>query len=461
MKSPGYPILVRLGVPIGAVIVLCVVAVALVENTLTRILVTLATLAVVGFILAGISARLRRLAIQGRRVGSLEGPRHISEAPEREISEVAAGLRGAGERLAAATQELAVKRAQLDALVNAVEVGVVILDVEQRMTLINPAAARMMGSGPRDLRGQLVHEVVRAPAFLKFINDVMERPRLASAEMEFVADSRRAMRVTSVALTDRKSLITGAVVLLTDLTEMKRLESVRSDFAANVSHELRTPITNIKGYAETLLEIGLSDPELAVKFLKIVATNADRLGAIVDDILALTNLERSEADDTLVTSEGRLRPILEAARVQHATAAMAKQIEVLVEAPADLTGQVNARLLEQGVGNLIDNAVKYSPAGTRVHVKAERINSPVGPMLEISVADEGPGIAQEHLSRIFERFYRVDKARSREQGGTGLGLAIVKHIATAHGGQITVESTPGKGSTFRMSIPDPAGFTQS
>ncbi len=447
--------------PIAGVLVLCVIAVTQTENVGTRWLVTIAAIAVIGFILAGFSARLRRLAVQTRRVGTLHGPRYVTAAPEREVTEVVLGLRNVGDRLAAATTELHTSRAQLDALVNAVDVGVVILDSEQRMVRVNPAAARILAAGSRDLRGQLVHEVVRAPAFLKFVTDVMDRPRLASAEMEIVADARRALRVTSAALTDGESRVNGVVVLLTDLTEMKRLESVRSDFAANVSHELRTPITNIKGYAETLLEIGLSDPELAGKFLRIVASNADRLGAIVDDILALTNLERSEADDTLVTADSALAPILEGARVQHAPAAFAKQMEVSIEVSPDLTGQVNARLLEQGVGNLIDNAVKYSPAGTRVHVRASRVPSPVGPMLEISVADEGPGIAPEHLSRIFERFYRVDKARSREQGGTGLGLAIVKHIATAHGGQIAVESTPGKGSTFRISIPDPAPLAKS
>src|SRR5690606_4043209 len=221
------------------------------------------------------------------------------------------------------------------------------------------------------------------------------------------------------------------------------------DFVANVSHELKTPVTSIKGFVETLLDGAKEDPVDSERFLRIIARQADRLHAIIEDLLALSKIEQSEDSEDLVLESARLKPLLDNALTTCQTVAQDRQIEVKLTCDPALKAQVNALLLEQAVVNLLDNAIKYSEPNSEVQVTAVD----KGNEIEIRVADRGPGIAEEHLSRIFERFYRVDRARSRKLGGTGLGLAIVKHIAQAHHGQVTVTSTVGAGSKFTIHLP--------
>ena len=230
---------------------------------------------------------------------------------------------------------------------------------------------------------------------------------------------------------------------------LQRLESLRSDFAANVSHELRTPITNIKGYIETLLEFGFDDRDEARRYLDIIRTNSSRLAAIVEDIMALSKFE-SDLDESLEELTSILLSDLFAdVGRQHEREAVAREIRVVVAPSGRLSIRGRRQLLEQAVSNLVSNAIRYSHPGTDVTLRAETDDG----RISIEVADEGPGIEPEHLPRLFERFYRVDKARSRAVGGTGLGLAIVKHIALKHGGNVEVLSEPGKGSVFRINLP--------
>jgi len=241
----------------------------------------------------------------------------------------------------------------------------------------------------------------------------------------------------------------GAVVVLNDVTRLKRLEAVRRDFVANVSHELKTPVTSIKGFAETLEDGALEDPEAARRFVRIIAGQADRLNSIIGDLLALSTLEQSEGESRLSLSEADVCDVLKVAVDVCEPRAQARNIHLSIDCATCLLGAVSPPLLEQAVVNLIDNAVKYSPEGSDVSVSLEEAADEV----VISVSDHGPGISREHVARLFERFYRVDKARSRDLGGTGLGLAIVKHIAQAQGGSVSVDSTVGKGSTFRIHLP--------
>jgi len=269
--------------------------------------------------------------------------------------------------------------------------------------------------------------------------------------------------------------------------EIQKLEQVRSDFVANVSHELRTPITSIKGFVETLRDGAMNDAEAATGFLDIIARQSDRLSNIIDDLLALSRLELSEGRQDVAMEPVPVADVLQAAVVTCSNAAETKRIRIDVAVAPGLTVQANAPLLEQGVTNLLDNAVKYSDVGTTVELTARTVTasngteggtaarpdvrqsgvpaaaeSPdgrpgrlvpgTGRIVEIRVTDHGSGIASEHLPRIFERFYRVDKGRSRSQGGTGLGLSIVKHIVNLHHGTVTVESEPGKGSTFAIRL---------
>ncbi len=234
-----------------------------------------------------------------------------------------------------------------------------------------------------------------------------------------------------------------------DVRQLRQLEKMRRDFVANVSHELKTPITSIKGFMETLLEGKTDDPEDVRRFLGIIAKQADRLDAIIEDLLSLSRLELEyERGDITLTRE-RISDVLKAAMHNCADKAAPKRIRMQLECPDLLSARINAPLLEQAVTNLIDNAVKYSDEDRNVEIAA----SETGKEVVISVRDEGHGIAEKYLTRIFERFYRVDKSRSRKLGGTGLGLSIVKHIAQAHGGTVSVQSEPGQGSTFSVHLP--------
>jgi two-component system phosphate regulon sensor histidine kinase PhoR len=242
---------------------------------------------------------------------------------------------------------------------------------------------------------------------------------------------------------------TGAVIVLRDMTRMRRLEDVRRDFVANVSHELKTPVTSIKGFVETLLDGAIQEPEQARRFLEIIAKHTDRLNAIIEDLLSLSRLEEDSDRRRISFQRERLLPILKAAAELAKVKADEKKISITISCDEQQAAKVNSILLEQAVLNLIDNAIKYSEPGDEIKVAAWQQDNTV----LISVEDRGSGIATEHLERIFERFYVVDKGRSRKLGGTGLGLAIVKHIAQVHGGSVTVKSALGKGSTFTIHLP--------
>jgi len=240
----------------------------------------------------------------------------------------------------------------------------------------------------------------------------------------------------------------GVVIVARAYVSERRLAGLKSDFVANVSHELKTPVTSIKGFAETLIDGALDNAEDAERFVRIIAGQADRLNSIIEDLLALSSLEIT-AEQGPTMSEASLADVLQVAVEVCEIKAQAKEIKLVLASKDCVLATVNPPLLEQAVVNLIDNAIKYSPAGSTVTVSCATGDGEV----HISVRDEGPGIPREHLSRLFERFYRVDKARSRDMGGTGLGLAIVKHIAQAHGGRAEVQSTLGQGSTFTIALP--------
>jgi two-component system phosphate regulon sensor histidine kinase PhoR len=217
-----------------------------------------------------------------------------------------------------------------------------------------------------------------------------------------------------------------------------------------VSHELRTPITSIKGFVETLIDGALHDPKDAERFLAIIAKQADRLNAIVEDLLSLARIEEDAEKEKVHRARSKVLDVLRDAVLGCETKASEKNISINLDCSTDLVADIDPQLIEQAVVNLIDNAVKYSEPGGRVSVGA----AVTGSSMTISVSDEGCGIEEKHLPRLFERFYRVDRARSRELGGTGLGLAIVKHISQAHGGRVTVQSVAGRGSTFTIHIPN-------
>jgi signal transduction histidine kinase len=250
-------------------------------------------------------------------------------------------------------------------------------------------------------------------------------------------------------VSDSQEIGTLAETLNQMAAQLKKLEAIRRDFVANVSHELKTPITSIRGFVETLLDGNTEGPKETEKFLKITLKQVDRLNAIIEDLLSLSRIEQESENSSISLESILIENIVTAATQSCETKAAEKNIRLGCFSQGGIIAKVNPILLEQAIVNLIDNAIKYSDAGSIISIRAVAMDGEVA----INVRDQGIGIAPEHLQRIFERFYRVDKARSRKHGGTGLGLAIVKHIAAAHGGRVWAESTPREGSTFTMCIP--------
>ncbi len=333
-------------------------------------------------------------------------------------------------------------------LTNMVE-GVFAVDMNQCILHINPAASRLLGMKPGEGRGRHILEMVRHIDLQEFIGLALTSEGVAERDVVFRDEEDRFIQLHGAALKDEAGATIGAVVVMNDITRLKRLESLRRDFVANVSHELKTPLTTLKGCVETLSDGAVANPEEARRFLGMMDRQVVRLEAMVDDLLVLSRLEHESERGGIVLESGPVHDVLSRTIQTFFDRAENKGIRLVLDCPSAIKAPINAALLEQAVGNLIDNAIKYSSEETTITVAAVVRDG----MVEIRVSDQGIGMEKRHLDRIFERFYRVDQARSRAQGGTGLGLAIVKHIALAHRGSVVVESTPGQGSTFTLRIP--------
>lgn len=379
----------------------------------------------------------------GQELTPIPLPDSIEMAELAEALNQVAGQRD--ERVRLATEQ----RNERDAILASMMEGVIAVDTDQRIISMNHAAGELFDCTPREVQGKSIRHAVRNPRLVEMIAEAQLGPESISREMLLtVRGDEKVLQAHATPLRSARDEVMGVLVVLDDITGLRRLEQVRSDFVANVSHELKTPITSIKGFVETILESEPS-PEEQRHFLEIVAKQADRLHAIIQDLLTLSRIEQEEEERDSILSAGTLLPVVQSAVQLCGAAAAAKELRVSVACPAYVRARINAPLLEQGLTNLIDNAIKYSERGAEVRVEVTEAQGEIS----IAVVDAGCGIAAQHLPRLFERFYRVDKARSRQLGGTGLGLAIVKHIAQTHGGRIEVESKPGAGSTFRITLP--------
>ncbi len=368
-----------------------------------------------------------------------------------EMETLAAAINAAGGELAGRMETILRQLAEQEAMLSSMDEGVLAVDGDGRILTLNDRCRELLGINGCEARGRLVHEVIRKPDLLTFLESALaENAGPVEGDIRLHDPHERSLRAHGTPLCDAARRPIGALIVLHDMTRLQQLENVRRDFVANVSHELRTPITSIKGFVETLIDGALvEEPENALRFLNIVLRQVNRLDAIIEDLLLLSNLERGVDQRAVRLQTGAIREVLVAACEMCDHRARAKDISVDLRCGEDLTAAINGPLLEQAVVNLVDNAVKYSEAGSRVEVSAEKV--PTGVM--IRVRDEGCGIEAQHLPRLFERFYRVDRARSRELGGTGLGLAIVKHVALAHRGEVAVESSLGRGSVFSIQLP--------
>ncbi|MFW5826578.1 MAG: HAMP domain-containing sensor histidine kinase [Alkalispirochaeta sp.] len=340
------------------------------------------------------------------------------------------------------------QRQQLEAILEAMVEGVLLVDGYHRITSMNPAAQRLFHTSElTNRRGEYrtLLEVIRNSELFDLVRSTFATASQQERRIVIYSNPPRHMQVHGTPLE-----IGGephALVVLNDITRLNELEQIRKEFVANVSHELKTPITSILGFVETLSEGALEETDQAHRFLDIIANQTHRLNAIIEDLLQLSRLEQNH--EQITTEEVQLQTLCRRVRDNVQFRAQEKQIRIR-EYPGTLTtARAAGSLLEQAITNLVDNAITYCPDGSTIDLTFERDAD----TLHITVADDGPGIPYVDQPRLFERFYRVDRARSRSMGGTGLGLAIVKHIAQAHGGSVAVESVPGQGSAFRISIP--------
>jgi len=336
-----------------------------------------------------------------------------------------------------------------EAVLAAMVEGVLVMDTQERLLNLNQAAEELLGINASQAVGRLLPEAIRNSRLLDLAAQTLSTLAPVEGDIVLAGDPEKHLQIHGSQLRDAKGRGIGAVLVLHDVTRLRSLENMRKEFVANVSHELKTPITLIQGFLETLLDGSAHKPEDSVRFMRIMSTQAERLNRIIEDLLNLSRLEQETEHGQIELSSQPLRPVLQSAQTICQVQAQAKHVTCEVDCPESLAVRINPRLLEQAVVNLIDNAIKYSSDGGRVEISARAENHEI----VIAVRDHGVGIEAEHLPRLFERFYRVDKGRSRELGGTGLGLAIVKHILQTHGGRTAVESVPGQGSTFSLYLP--------
>jgi two-component system phosphate regulon sensor histidine kinase PhoR len=378
-----------------------------------------------------------------------------SEHMSVEMAGLAASINAMAEQINRRIRVIIQQRNELEAVFSSMADSVVAIDADQKIIRMNQAAAALFSLPSEVVKGKAVEGVIRNAYLLEMIAFTLTHnlPQEQKVTL-FNGGEPILLQTHAVPLRDEDSKSMGMLLVMNDLTKLNRLENIRQDFVANVSHELKTPITAIKGYVETLLDGALDDQDNARRFLAIVVRQANRLDAIVDDLLTLSRIEDREKKEDIRLVTGAVDPVLESALQTCAVLADEKESVVQVDCDEALHAPMNLPLVEQAVINLLKNALTYSPGGSLITLRGHGSRNMQGEaFVHLSVIDNGPGIAKEHLPRLFERFYRCDKSRSRDQGGTGLGLAIVKHIAQVHNGTVEVESTPGKGSTFTITLP--------
>ncbi|MCY3932910.1 MAG: ATP-binding protein [Acidobacteria bacterium] len=410
---------------------------------------------------AGVALAAGRLAKRARsllaRAAALGSPPQAGDAVGGdEFARLEVLLEENEARFVEQVEQLKAERNRLTAVLGGMVEGVVAIDRDRQVLHLNAVAANWFGRPAPELAlGRPIYELSRQPEISGALIEAMEKRTQVSRTFALVrlagedgGPDRFELNASPLVSSRRDDeVVEGAVAVIHDITELERLESVRRDFVSNVSHELKTPLTAIHGYVETLLEADPIDGPTRGRFLRKIRRQSNRLGALVSDLLTLSRIECStEPPEKVLDLRSAVGEVLNLL----GPASEERGLELVAEFPdeaVEVVGEEEA--IRQALSNLVDNAVKYSSAGGSVLVRLRARNG----RAVLEVEDEGPGIASEHLDRIFERFYRVDRARSRELGGTGLGLAIVKNVARRHGGGVEVESERGQGSTFRLWLP--------
>jgi two-component system phosphate regulon sensor histidine kinase PhoR len=402
--------------------------------------------------------RIEQIAEFSQKIAAGNLSERIKVHEPDEIGKLGQSLNITADKLHGTIEQLTRERNKIEIVLSSMAEGVLATDQAKRLILINPAFSRIFNAGPPSGLGKTVLEATRNNELDEIVTSVLRQGEKIKRFASINFPEEKTFEVLAVPLFSKyvgndqtKATISGAMAVLHDITELKRLEAVRREFVANVSHELRTPLAAIKGYAETLLDGALEDdPDHRRGFVEVIHHNADRLARITEDLLALSTVEASgfRLQSSRVHISDAIEEVLPV--IKEPAAKKGQTIEVSV--PPDLPHVLaDTERINQVLVNLLNNAIKFTPEGGRITISVRVV--PGSSMIEVAVSDNGVGIPRKDLPRIFERFYRVDKARSRELGGTGLGLAIVKHIVEAHGGKVWVESTLGQGSTFTFTLP--------
>ena len=363
------------------------------------------------------------------------------------LRQVRAEARAEVAKLLQAEEKAALElQTQQEALFDSMAEGLILLDENRRIRIANRAFGQLFQL-TTDIRSRTLLEALRLHELIDLLDILDTQKQVLGRDLKLSHPNELWLQVNGSAIFDAAGGRRGTVLVFHDLTRLKQLERARQEFVANVSHELRTPLSLIKGYVETLLEGAKDNPEISTKFLQTIDRNAERLRLLIEDLLTISELESGRV--RLNQQPLRLRTLTEKVLSDFDSPAAAKQVTLVDQVP-DVTINADGARLEQVLCNLIDNAIKYGRNHGTVTLRA----APTGAdHVEVSVSDDGPGIPPEALERVFERFYRVDKARSREQGGTGLGLSIVKHIVQGHGGRVWAKSEVGHGATFYFTLP--------
>ena len=411
------------------------------ELLFSSLLAFLVAMVVAALFVRSISTRLRRMVGFAAQVAQGDLSARLDENSADEIGAVAHSLDATTKKLQENFEALQTNRDQLETLLNSMQEAVVAVNREGRVQWANRRMEKLLPTGVRP--NAAVVETIREPNFLATIQTALHQRSVSTKRASSIVPGK-IFDVTAAPMAGG-----GAVAVLHDLTEIERVEKTRRDFIANVSHELRTPLTNVQGYAETLLECAGEDGSTR-EFLEIIRKNAARMTRITEDLLILAKVESGEQKLDLHPLSPAL--LLEDAAENFRENVPAGTMELMVQNHATQCVEADRNAVFQVFRNLIDNALKYAASGRRLEIGARDVEGAV----EFFVHDYGPGIASEHLPRLFERFYRVDKARSRESGGTGLGLAIAKHIVRVHGGSIWAESELNHGSIFFFTLPEAA-----
>ncbi|MFH1201662.1 MAG: ATP-binding protein [Candidatus Omnitrophota bacterium] len=417
------------------------------KSILFSVLFALGLAFVLGSMLtSGIIKTINKIIHASRKFSSGDFSHKIYHDSTDEIGELADTLNKMAQDIEDKIKDVNSQSQQLKAIFNSMIEGVMLVDSAGSLISINPAIERIFGITKKDVEGKVFLESIRNNDISEIINSVLKKGKSISSELSLVYPMRRIFEVNATPIFENNA-VTGCLVVIHDITQIRNLETMRSDFVANVSHELKTPLTSIKGFVETLLEGASEDKENSRHFLKIIQDHAERLHSLINDLLTLSHIESKEIklSKQQINSKELTDEVLAGFRSQ----LKKKLIKIQNDLPKDLSVKADKEKIEQVVTNLIDNAIKFNKDNGFIKIYNQDSDSGI----KIIVEDSGIGIPIKDLSRIFERFYRVDKARSRELGGTGLGLSIVKHIVELHGGSVGVESTEGFGSKFWFILP--------